>query len=52
MDKKKLNKFFKKILSNLKKLINSVNFRTDRREFTLDWIKEKSFELLYIRGAD
>ena len=52
MDKKKLNKYFKKILSHLEKFKNSVNFKTVRREFTHDCIKEISFELLYIRRAD
>ena len=33
---KKLNKYFKKIVSHLKKLKKSVNFKTGRREFTND----------------
>ena len=45
---KKLNKYFREILSHLKKLKNSVNFKTVRREFAHDWIKEISIELLYI----
>ena len=49
---KKLNKYFTEILSLLKKLKNSVNFKTVRREFVHDWIKEISIELLYIRRAD
>ena len=49
---KKLNKYFREILSHLKKLKNSVNFKTVRREFAHDLIKEISIELLYIRRAD
>ena len=49
---KKLNKYFREILSHLKKLKNSVNFKTVRREFAHDWIKEISIELLYIGRAD
>ena len=33
---KKLNKYFREILSHLKKLKNSVNFKTVRREFAHD----------------
>ena len=49
---KKLNKYFREILSHLKKLKNSVNFKTVRRKFAHDWIKEISIEPLYIRRAD